>query len=129
MLARRAVGVAGLPLPALPLFFLSTLSVSTFYICSQREVRQDWLASLVYLPFLMSLGIGLSLNNARAVCGAFSGRRVEFLRTPKHRLEGTGGDWSRSSYRGSGRPVWAAAGKLLGIFFTRRGAYPILPPD
>ena len=89
-------------------------------------MRQDWLASLVYLPFLMSLGIGLSLNNARAVCGAFSGRRVEFLRTPKHRLEGTGGDWSRSSYRGPGRRVWTAAEMLLGIYFTGASAYAII---
>ncbi|OLD66511.1 MAG: glycosyl transferase family 2 [Acidobacteria bacterium 13_1_40CM_2_68_10] len=126
MLARRALGLDGLTYLDLPLFFLSTLSVSTFYICSQREVRQDWLASLVYLPFLMSLGIGLSLNNARAVCGAFSGRRVEFLRTPKHRLEGTGGDWSRSSYRGLGRRVWTAAEMLLGIYFTGASAYAII---
>src|SRR2546427_11481166 len=97
MIARRALGLEGLTYLDLPLFFLSTLSVSTFYICSQREVRQDWLASLLYLPFLMSLGIGPSLNNARAVCGAFSGRRVEFLRTPNHSLEGTGGGWARAA--------------------------------
>ena len=126
VLARRALGLDWLMYLDLPLFFLSTLSVSTFYICSQRELRQDWLGSLVYLPFLMSLGIGMSLNNARAVWGAWSRRRVEFLRTPKHSLEGTDGDWSRSSYRGSGHRAWTAAEMLLGIYFTGASAYAII---
>ncbi len=126
VLARRALGLDGLVYFDLPLFFLSTLSVSTFYVCSQREVREDWIGSLLYLPFLMSLGIGLSLNNARAVCGALSGRRVEFLRTPKHRLEGAAGDWSRSSYRGLGHGAWTAAEMLLGIYFTGASAFAIL---
>ena len=39
VLARRALGLDGLMYLDLPLFFLSTLSVSTFYICSQRELR------------------------------------------------------------------------------------------
>jgi len=126
MLARRALGLDWLTYLDLPLFLLSTLSISTFYISSQREARQDWLGCLLYLPFLMSLGIGLSLNNARAVCGAWSRRKMEFLRTPKHRLEGTGGDWSRSSYRGLGRRAWTAAEMLLGIYFTGASAYSII---
>jgi cellulose synthase/poly-beta-1,6-N-acetylglucosamine synthase-like glycosyltransferase len=126
MLCRSALRLDALTYLDLPLFLLSTASISTFYLSSQRELRQDWLTSLAYLPFLMSLGIGLSLNNARAVCGAWSGRRVEFLRTPKHRLEGTVGDWSRSSYRGPGRRAWTAVEILLGVYFTGASAYSII---
>jgi len=60
------------------------------------------------------------------VWGAWSRRRVEFLRTPKHSLEGTDGDWSRSSYRGSGHRAWTAAEMLLGIYFTGASAYAII---
>ena len=126
MLARRALGLDALICLDLPLFCLSTLSVSTFYLCSQREVRDDWIGSLPCLPFLMTLGIGLSLNNARAVCGALSGRRMEFLRTPKHRLEGTAGDWVRSSYRGPGHGPWTAVEMLLGVYFTCASAGAII---
>ena len=126
VLARRALGLDGLVYIDLPLFALSTLSIAAFYLCSQRETRGDWLRCLVDLPFLMSLGIGLSLNNARAIAGALSGRRTEFLRTPKHRLEGSSGDWSRSSYRGPRRRVWTAAEMLLGVYFTAASACCII---
>ena len=126
VLARRALGLDGLVYIDLPLFLLSTLSISIFYVCAEREVHEDWLTSLAYLPFLMSLGIGLSLNNARAVWSGCSGRRVEFLRTPKHSLRGTDGDWSRSSYRGLRRRGWTAAEMLLGIYFTAASACAII---
>ncbi len=31
-----------------------------FYLVSQRELFRDWWTRLKYLPFLMSLGIGLA---------------------------------------------------------------------
>jgi cellulose synthase/poly-beta-1,6-N-acetylglucosamine synthase-like glycosyltransferase len=126
LLARRALGLGGMIILDLPLFLLSTLSVTTFYLCAQREVRDDWRDTLADLPYLMSLGIGLSLNNARAVCAAFVGRRREFVRTPKHRLEGTSGDWRTTTYRSLGGRAWTAAEMLLGIYFTGAGAWAIL---
>ncbi len=65
------------------LFGSATFSVSTFYLVSQREARQSWLHSLKYLPLLMSLGIGLCINNARAVLEALLDHQSEFTRTPK----------------------------------------------
>jgi cellulose synthase/poly-beta-1,6-N-acetylglucosamine synthase-like glycosyltransferase len=126
VLARPRLGLENLVYLDLPLFLLSTLSVSTFYICAQREIRERWFSSLAYLPFLMSLGIGVSLNNARAVIGGLSGRRMEFLRTPKHSLEGTAGDWRRSTYRGLRRRAWTAVEMLLGIYFTCASACAII---
>ena len=125
-LARPRLGLENLVFLDLPLFLLSTLSVSTFYICAQREASERWLSSLAYLPFLMSLGIGVSLNNARAVVGGLTGRRMEFLRTPKHHLEGRTGDWSRSSYRGLRRRFWTAVEMLLGVYFTCASAWAII---
>src|SRR5436189_3449879 len=45
-----------------PLFAAATLSVCNFYIVSQRELYPDWRTRLKYLPFLMSIGIGLCVN-------------------------------------------------------------------
>ncbi len=65
------------------LFGSATFSISTFYLCSQREANVSWLQSIKYLPLLMSLGIGLSVNNARAVAEALLGCQSDFARTPK----------------------------------------------
>jgi hypothetical protein len=54
---------------------------------------------------------------------------MEFLRTPKHSLEGTAGDWSRSSYRGLRRRMWTAVEMLLGIYFTCAGACVLTDRD
>ncbi|MBN1489710.1 MAG: glycosyltransferase [Phycisphaerae bacterium] len=69
------------------LLLLATCSASTFYAASQREVSRTWAESLKYLPFLMSLGIGISLNNAKAALAGLFGRPSEFERTPKYGVD------------------------------------------
>jgi cellulose synthase/poly-beta-1,6-N-acetylglucosamine synthase-like glycosyltransferase len=65
------------------LFIIATCSASTFYAASQRELFRTWAESVKYLPFLMSLGVGISLSNARAAISGFRGTPSEFVRTPK----------------------------------------------
>src|SRR6202030_4045962 len=66
-----------------PLFFAATFSFCNFYMVCQREIHTDWRARLKYVPFLMSVGIGLSVNNTRAVFEALFNKQSEFARTPK----------------------------------------------
>src|SRR5918994_1535550 len=63
-----------------PLFFAATFSVCNFYMICQREIHHDWRARTRYLPFLMSIGIGLSINNTRAVFEALFNKHTEFTR-------------------------------------------------
>jgi cellulose synthase/poly-beta-1,6-N-acetylglucosamine synthase-like glycosyltransferase len=70
----------------LPLFTLSSLSMIAFYLVAQHEARGKWRGMLRWIPFLMALGIGLSINNARAVLEALRGQPSEFERTPKYNL-------------------------------------------
>lgn len=84
----------------LPLFMGTTLSIASFYITSQREVNRHWRRTLKQLPLMMSLGIGLCINQTRAVLEALLGTESgEFVRTPKHgvvrRFEG----WTAKRYR------------------------------
>jgi len=65
------------------LFVLATCSASTFYICCQRELFRDWADSVKYLPFMMSLGIGISVSNCIAALSGLFGKESEFVRTPK----------------------------------------------
>ena len=40
-----------------PLFMASTMSVSTFYLVSQKELYpKSWYKSILYMPFVMALG-------------------------------------------------------------------------
>jgi len=71
----------------LPLFMASTFSISSFYLVSQRELfPRSWPRSLLYLPFLMALGIGLTITNTKAVLEAIVGKQTAFARTPKYRV-------------------------------------------
>src|SRR6185437_4661891 len=91
----------------LPLFFGTTASVASFYLASQREIalmtapgerRSLWLA-VKRLPLVMSIGIGLCVNQTRAVLEALAGRETEFVRTPKHGIRGKLESWSGKKYR------------------------------
>jgi hypothetical protein len=71
----------------LPLFMASTFSISSFYLVSQKELHPGkWYRTFLYLPFLMSLGIGLTITNTKAVMEALRGKQTAFARTPKYRV-------------------------------------------
>jgi cellulose synthase/poly-beta-1,6-N-acetylglucosamine synthase-like glycosyltransferase len=82
----------------LPLWLASTASVSTFYLISQKELYPDWRLRLKYLPFLMSMGIGLSVSNSKAVVEALLGIKSSFKRTPKYRIESKTDNWVTKKY-------------------------------
>ncbi len=67
----------------IPFFVAATVSVCFFYMTSQREIGAGWWQRVKYLPLLMALGIGLSVNNARAVVEALVVHQSGFSRTPK----------------------------------------------
>jgi cellulose synthase/poly-beta-1,6-N-acetylglucosamine synthase-like glycosyltransferase len=75
----------------LPLFMASTFSISSFYLTSQKELFPGrWYKTFLYLPFLMALGIGLTITNTKAVMEALMGKQSAFARTPKYRVQAKG---------------------------------------
>jgi cellulose synthase/poly-beta-1,6-N-acetylglucosamine synthase-like glycosyltransferase len=66
------------------LIVLGTLAACTFYIASQWAQGLGIWKTIARMPALMSLGIGISVINARAVVEAVLGRKSPFLRTPKY---------------------------------------------
>ena len=74
-----------------PLFMASTMSISSFYLVSQKELfPKRWYKTILYLPFLMSLGVGLTITNTKAVLEALFGVKSAFARTPKYRVQKKG---------------------------------------
>ncbi len=98
MVLRRGEEVWKLLAIDLPLFLAATVSVIVFYLVSQGANGGSWGRRLLSLPALMGVGIGLAVNNSRAVLsGAFRDGGV-FHRTPKFSIEGKAGGVSGKSY-------------------------------
>jgi cellulose synthase/poly-beta-1,6-N-acetylglucosamine synthase-like glycosyltransferase len=108
-----------------PLFMASTFSISSFYLVSQKELYpRGWLKTFLYLPFLMALGIGLTITNSRAVLEALFGIKSSFKRTPKYRVEKKGQRAQAAKYRKRlGVVPWVEL--LIGCYFALTIAYAI----
>ncbi len=109
----------------LPLFLASTFSISSFYLVSQKELfPKTWLRALLYLPFLMALGIGLTVTNTRAVLEALVGKQTAFARTPKYRVESKKDRVGAKKYRKRlGWVPWIEL--LIGTYFALAVYYAI----
>ncbi|HLY43523.1 MAG TPA: cellulose synthase family protein [Terracidiphilus sp.] len=83
-----------------PLFTASSFSIAVFYVMSQRELfPKTWKKTFIYLPFLMALGIGLTVTNTKAVMEALFGIKSAFVRTPKYRVAKKGEKSQAAKYR------------------------------
>ena len=72
-----------------PLFLGTFSSLSTFYLLSQKEIPpRDWRRQALLIPLLVTVGIGLTLTNTKAVIEALLGVQSPFQRTAKHALAG-----------------------------------------
>src|SRR5246127_1834791 len=109
----------------LPLFMASTFSISSFYLVSQRELfPRSWPRALLYLPFLMALGIGLTITNTKAVLEALIGKQSAFTRTPKYRVENKKDKVGVTKYRRRlGWIPWAEL--LIGTYFAMTVYYAL----
>jgi cellulose synthase/poly-beta-1,6-N-acetylglucosamine synthase-like glycosyltransferase len=124
MVIRYNMGWYEMLLIDVPLFFAATASVANFYMVCQRELHKDWLTRVKYMPFLMSIGIGLAVNNTRAVFEALFNKQSEFARTPKYHIESNADEWIGKKYRQSFivQPMIELA---LGLYFTATVFYAL----
>jgi cellulose synthase/poly-beta-1,6-N-acetylglucosamine synthase-like glycosyltransferase len=105
---RTTHGLREVLLIDLPLFLGTTMSLATFYLASQKEIARfegrpatfPWRA-FARLPLVLALGIGLCINQTRAVLEALFGKETEFVRTPKHGIRGKLEKWAGKKYRAS----------------------------
>jgi hypothetical protein len=117
----------------IPLFAAATFSVANFYTVCQRELYTDWVSRLKYLPVVMAVGIGLAVNNTKAVLEALFHKESEFARTPKYGVERVGDEWQTKKYHQS-MLVQPLIELSLGLYFTgtvfyalANGIYGTLP--
>lgn len=88
MIIRSFGGWVQMLLIDLPLFMASSFSISSYYLVAQKEIfPRKWPRTFLYMPFLMSIGLGLALTNTKAVLEALFGIKSPFARTPKYRVQ------------------------------------------
>ena len=105
----------------IPLFIFASGSVIFFYLMSQKALNpKGWWKEIIYLPCLLALGIGMSINNARAVMEALFNMQSGFVRTPKYGIEKRKAEKSpaarKSRYKAI-RSVTPVVEFLFGVFF------------
>ena len=104
----------------IPLFMAATISVCTFYLAAQHETRGPGFANRVlYIPMALALGIGLSINNAKAVTEALLDVQSPFIRTPKYAVTAKGQAWRHNRY--------VAPANFQAVLETAMGLYFIYP--
>ncbi len=117
MLLRRHMDNPELLLLDIPLFMATCGSIIVFYLVTHRALYGDLWSAVRRLPLMMALAIGLSINNARAVLEGLFGNDVEFVRTPKHGVDGEEGAWKKKKYR-SRWSIHSLVEMGFGIYFV-----------
>jgi cellulose synthase/poly-beta-1,6-N-acetylglucosamine synthase-like glycosyltransferase len=107
------------------IFFAATFSVFLYYSVAIKESLGKLWPQILYLPLLLALGIGLSLNNGRAALEALFGHRSEFKRTPKFDIKGRQDTWKRKLYK-PGHSYQPFVELLIASYFTYGWVYFIL---
>lgn len=121
----------------LPVFLFATVTVIAFYLTAQgAQTRWGWLKTIPYIPFFMALGVGMSINNGKAVIEALLGRDSEFVRTPKYGVVDRAQASKKSFHYKAGRSLslWIEVmlvgyfGYLLWLAYGRKdwGSMPFL---
>jgi cellulose synthase/poly-beta-1,6-N-acetylglucosamine synthase-like glycosyltransferase len=125
MVLRYNMGWAEMIVVDVPIFLAATASVCTFYALSQKEQFPDgWKAKLRYIPAVLGIGVGLSINNALAVIEGLFGKPSEFARTPKYGIEGASDTWKQKAYKGKSN--WVPYVELaLACYFTFTSIYAL----
>jgi cellulose synthase/poly-beta-1,6-N-acetylglucosamine synthase-like glycosyltransferase len=124
MVVRYEMGWTEMLLIDIPLFAAATLSVFNFYLISQREAYPDWKSRVKYLPVVMAIGIGLAINNTKAVLEALFGAPGEFTRTPKYGIERRQDDWQHKKYH-QAMPIQPFIELAFGLYFTMTVFYAL----
>jgi cellulose synthase/poly-beta-1,6-N-acetylglucosamine synthase-like glycosyltransferase len=123
------------PLLVFTLFCLATFGPSSMYLFSQRILYQDWKKSIKFLPFLICLGTGISVNNTKAILEALFGRQSAFIRTPKYGIKKKEDTWYGKLYSIPFSSLsliefvlgfYSLTGLLLFLFFSKYFISPFL---
>jgi cellulose synthase/poly-beta-1,6-N-acetylglucosamine synthase-like glycosyltransferase len=109
----------------LPLIVASFWSISLFYVVAHRELYpKTWKRSILLLPMLIAVGVGLTIVNTRAVLEALFGINTAFARTAKYAVGDRQVNLEVKKYRR--RSGWLPYAEILvGVYFVSMVVFAI----
>lgn len=100
------------------ILLFSFFVLAFFYYTAFRRLGFDRPRSFVWLyPAFLSLSMGMSLHNARAVLQGYFGKKTPFIRTPKWSLVGKDGSFKNKRYITRKIPLLSWVEGLLAAYF------------
>ena len=101
--------------------------LAAFYFTSYKNVDNErksidffWL-----YPAFLSVSMGMSLHNTRAVLQGYFGKKTPFIRTPKWNLVGRSGSWGTKQYLDYRISIYSLLEGILAIYFLGALIYEI----
>ncbi|HEV3329578.1 MAG TPA: glycosyltransferase [Bryobacteraceae bacterium] len=125
MIVRFYMGPFQMVFVDLPLIVASFWSISLFYVVAQRELYpKTWKRSILMLPMLIAVGVGLTVINTRAVLEALFGVQTAFARTAKFAISDRPMNLEVKRYRS--RAGWLPYAEILvGLYFVTMVVFAI----
>lgn len=100
MMVRFYIGWQEMLFVDAPLIVCSFWSIVAFYLLAEKELYpNDWKRAIFLLPFLMAMGVALTISNTKAVLEALTGKQTSFVRTPKYAPKAASGGPVAVAYR------------------------------
>ena len=102
-------------------FLIGFVIISMVYVFAFLYARDSLLKNLFQLiwqlPLFLSVSMGLSLHNSRAVWQGLFGKRTPFIRTPKFNVEQMGDSWKNNGYLSIKMPFITLLEGLMAVLF------------
>ncbi len=87
------------------LFALTSVTFFLFFEISQRDIERNAVQRLMNSFLLMSIWMGLSISNSKAIIEGIFNIKSDFKRTPKFAIESKGDSWAGKKYVETLNPV------------------------
>ncbi len=102
-------------------FILAFIGSFFFYLYAQKDVYRDWQKRIALFPVFMAGSMGLAVNNTKAVFEGFFGRKSEFVRTPKFKIENKKSTIANNKYLKTLRPDFSTFVETILAFYCLIG--------
>lgn len=110
------------------LLFLSFIILGVFYYTAYNRIAENHTKKFYFLwlyPAFLSISMGMSLHNSRAVLQGYFGKKTPFVRTPKWNIIAPGDAWNKKKHQHLPISSLAFLEGLLAVYFLIALVYEI----
>ncbi len=110
------IPVFGLPFIDIMILIEVIVPFVLFYLITESQIEKKYLKVLIQVPFVLSFGVGISINNGFAALSGLFNEKAEFIRTAKYGVIDNFEKWKNKIYQPK-YDFGAIIELLLGVYF------------